>query len=202
MAARVTLPRIGLATVLGAALALGALGALADAPQPGPPKEGFAPDPPPRASTKQWMFEVTVTKGVPALTAARAVELKQPAETPRVMGRFAVELWVGSELIDRARFDVPLMGAGPPFKSPSHPWPHPGFDATNTRHEVRLADSPRTVYVALVDRMTGKTTRYDWPPEQDGKLAAWKPAELSGPDAWPPPGKEKDAGARDAKPGG
>jgi hypothetical protein len=183
------------AALLGASVALGGALALADGPRD---KEGFAPDPPQHASTKQWVFDVAITHGVPSIAKARAVTLEHASETVRVVGRFAVELYVGPELVDRVRFDVPLMGVGPPDKSPTHPWPRPGFEDVNTHVSVQMADTPRAVYATLVDRQTKKTWRYEWPPEADGSLRPWiAPKYESADAAWPPPGSPppiRDAG--------
>ncbi len=191
--------RLGLAAVIGVCLGTGAVVA-AESPPLTPPKPGYTPDPPGHQSTKQWMFDVVVKRGVPEVERAHPVDFSKPAESPRVLGRFAFEIWVGQELLDRVRFDVPLMGGEQPIKSPKHPYPRPNFEEVTTRVEVRMADHPRAVYMLLVDRMTQKTTRYEWPPDALGHLVPWKPVDFSAPDAWPPPGM-KDAGTQDAPSG-
>src|SRR5690349_21224686 len=110
------------AAALGAALAAGGLVALAE-----PPKGGFPPDPPGHASKKQWTVEVTAKGGKVTAERATAATADKPVETPRVFGRFALELWVGKELLDRARFNVPLMGDDPPQGNRNR-LPRPRFD--------------------------------------------------------------------------
>src|SRR5262249_4877551 len=173
----------------------GALGVAAYAEGP---KEGLSPDPPAKANTKHWMFDVHVSAGKLSLTRARPFTYEKAVETPRVHGRFAIEFFVGRELLDRIRFDVPLMGAGSPEKSPRHPFPRPSFDSVTTDVQARMADNPRTVIVALVDRASGTLQRFQWPPEPDGRLVPWTVPKYDSDDAWPPP-PSKDAGARDAK---
>jgi hypothetical protein len=114
------------------------------------------------------------------------------------MGRFALELWVGTELLDRLRFDPPLMATGPVEKNPRHPFPRPSFDDVSTKLHLQIADDPRAAYAQVVDRATGETTRYAWPPAADGTLTAWSAPAFD--DAWPPPPARStaDAGPLDA----
>jgi len=157
------------ATALGAALAAGGLAALAE-----PPKGGFPPDPPAHASRKQWTVEVTARGGKVTAERAAAATLDRPAETARVFGRFALELWVGKELLDRARFNVPLMG-GEPSQGNRNKLPRPRFDqGVTTKVTVRIADHDRAAYAQLVDRETGDTQKLSWPPAADGRLLPWK----------------------------
>src|SRR5262249_50845455 len=76
------------AALMGAALAVGGLAALAD-----PPPGGFAPDPPPHASRTHWAFDIVVTSGKISLERAKPVFYDKPVETPRVVGRYALELY-------------------------------------------------------------------------------------------------------------
>jgi hypothetical protein len=185
-------------TWLGASagLCIAALGlvALAD-----PPKNGYAPDPTPApASKKQWVFEVVAKDGKISIDKAKAGDAASPTPTPRVVGRFAIELGVGATLLDRVRFNVPLMGDEPPEKSPSRPFPRPGFDHVSTRLRVQMADSPRAAWVDVIDRMTGDAHRFHWPPESDGHLEPFK-TTFAPASAWPPPSAAPaDAGPADA----
>src|ERR1700679_75560 len=93
------------AALLGTALGAGGLAALAE-----PPKGGYPPDPPAHGSRANWLFEMSARGGKITVDRVKAVTYPKPAETPRVVGRFALELYIGPELLDRARFNVPLMG--------------------------------------------------------------------------------------------
>jgi hypothetical protein len=157
-----------------AAVALGSLvGATALVALAEPPKGGFAPDPPPRASRKQWTIQVAAKNGKIAAERATSATLKAPVETPRVFGRFAVELYVGKELLDRARFNIPLMGDEPPQGNRNR-LPRPRFDQNvSARVRVRIADHDRATYMLLVDRDSGAIQKLAWPPEADGKLVPW-----------------------------
>lgn len=159
------------AALIGASLGAGGLAAMADAP-----RGGFAPDPPPRPSRKQWTIALTARDGKVTADKATAFMLDKPAESARVFGRFAVELWVGKELLDRVRFNVPLMGDEPP-QGNRNKLPRPRFDKNIAAHvTVRIADSPRASYLLVVDRDSGDAAKFEWPPAADGHLVPWKSA--------------------------
>jgi hypothetical protein len=154
--------------LLGAALGAGGLAALAD-----PPRGGFPPDPPPQASRVNWVFELRALGGKVTVDRVKAVTFEKPAETPRVVGRFALELYIGRELLDRVRFNVPLMG-GEGTEGNRNRLPKPRFDQGVTAHlTARMADNPRAAYLLVVDRQTGDTQKLSWPPERDGRLVPW-----------------------------
>src|SRR5262249_15018483 len=72
---------------------------------------GFAPDPAPLRTRHQWIVELSYREGNATFAGARRADFAQAITTPRTLGRFALELYVGSELLDRVRFDFPLLGA-------------------------------------------------------------------------------------------
>src|SRR3954462_15696665 len=87
-------------------------GAAPAVPSPGSPaaaegtarpavEHGTQPDPIPLSTQHQWDLTLHYAKGTVRLVEAKALELDAPVSTPRRMGRFAVELWVGKELVDR-----------------------------------------------------------------------------------------------------
>lgn len=161
----------GFLGVLAAFAGVAALGldALAE-----PSKSGFAPDPPGHASKKQWTLEIAARAGKVSAARATSSLLAQPAESPRVVGRFAIELYIGPELLDRVRFNVPLMGDGPVERSRKRAYHDSSTDNVTTSLKVRLADSPRAAYLVLVDRVTEERQRFEWPPAADGTLVPWK----------------------------
>jgi hypothetical protein len=154
-------------------------------------KPEFAPDPTPVATTKQWVFTIIVKDSVPALREVTEVTLKQATATPRVMGRFAVELLDDDQLLDRHRFDVPLNGDGPRGRDEKGR-KRPTF-RVNTKMFVRLADHERCNRARLVDRSTGEATLYLWPPNADGSLTKVEPA--AGPSASATPSAAPSASA-------
>lgn len=154
-----------------------------------PPPGGFAPDPPAQASPKQWVFDVSVRRGRVSLERARSVTLDAAVPTPRLMGRFAIELSRRGALLERVRFNAPLLGDDD-GREPRRPFARPTFGDVTTHLRVQLADVPGATQVALVDRAAGELERFRWPPEPDGKLVAI-----------PPPPPPSDAGLRDAPAG-
>ncbi|MEZ4306755.1 MAG: hypothetical protein R3F14_01720 [Polyangiaceae bacterium] len=83
------------------------------------------------------------------------MNVKKAMGTPRQMGRFALELWVGKELLDRARFDVPLLGDDDRERDPKRPRKKPTFARVTAKVKVQMADHPRATVLAFVDRATG-----------------------------------------------
>lgn len=196
MTLRHPLVRAVLAALTGVALAAAGVAALAEPPKP-PPRAGYAPDPAVLPSAKHWVFEVLHMKGKTSITRVRPVVLDKPAATARRMGRFAIELYVGTELLDRIRFDVPLTGDAP--EKPSGGLRRrPTFDeGVTTRLRVQMADNPRASWAKLVDRRTGEEQRFLWPPEPDGRLLpfdARHPAARDGGTSADAEGPPSDAG--------
>jgi hypothetical protein len=191
-----SLRSIVIAALLGAALgAGGGLAALAD-----PPRGGYPADPPARASRDHWVFDLAARGGKVSVERVKALRYEKPAETPRVVGRFALELYIGHELLDRVRFNAPLMGAEESQGNRNN-LPRPRFDQGVTAHiAARLADNPRAAYLLLVDRETGDTQKFAWPPTADGRVVPWT-SGLS--DAAPgdfPDGGVRAVGLRDGGP--
>jgi len=154
---------------LASALGLGAtLVALAAFSLAEPPRGGYPPDPPGVAAKKQWVFDLEYRDGKARVRKVEPIFLNNPTTTARVMGRFAVELWVGKELLDRVRFEVPLLDD--PSMHRKGALSGPRFGNVSTHLRVRIADNPRATYVAIVDRSTGDVERFAWPPEADGRL--------------------------------
>lgn len=140
----------------------------ADEPrEEGPPPKGYAPDPKPLVSKKQWKLGFRYREGQIDLQSVQPVELKQPTATPRKMGRFAVELYIGQELIERVRFDFPLLaGEELPGKKRKHDDP-PSFERKlTTRTTVMVPHSERATRARLVDRATGRVVELPWPFEE------------------------------------
>lgn len=144
------------------------------APTPTPPTAGYAPDPPPLRTRHQWIVTLVYHEGEVSFRGARQVELAQAVPTARNVGRFALELYVGSELLDRLRFDFPLLGADE-FAGLRRPWDAPPtFERhLSTSTAVMIPRSERATRLVLVDRASGRTWSLPFPPDQP----------LAGPDA-------------------
>lgn len=130
------------------------------------PRHGYLPDPEPLSSRAWWAYEVrydrgTIDPGAPTLQC-----LEQPASSARRMGRFAFELWIGSELIDRIRFDFPLLAGEPPRTGPRRPLREEPSFAPGARVSTRILipASPRATRAQILDRATGQTLAVPWPP--------------------------------------
>jgi hypothetical protein len=146
------------------------------APLPSPPDvkiERIPPDPPPMREQGQWIFDLRYDKGDVYLVTLSKIDLAAPQETPRAMGRFAIELFEGPTLIERVRFDFPLLGVAETidagYKSP------PSFERKLvSRIGVVFPASDRGTKLELLDRATNKRWKLPWPPE-DANLDAGPP---------------------------
>jgi hypothetical protein len=113
-----------------------------------------------------WEYDLHFEEGAVGVARVSRRVFERPVSTARQMGRFAIELWIGRELIDRVRFDFPLIGAEtPPGEVRSiHEAPRfePGLQA---ERKVLVPSSDRATRAQLVDRATGKIQALPWPPD-------------------------------------
>jgi hypothetical protein len=117
------------------------------------------PDPPPLVEAEQRVFDLRWDRGEVWLLGVQALHLQAPQQTPRVMGRFALELFEGPgpALVERVRFDFPLLGppegdAGPSIAA-----------KLRTRIGVMFPATTRGMRLELVDRATGRRWALPWP---------------------------------------
>jgi hypothetical protein len=127
------------------------------------------PDPPPLVERSQWVFDLRWDRGDVWLLGIHPLELPVPQATPRAMGRFALELYEGGALIERVRFDFPLLGATDEQGGVSI------SKKLRTRIGVLFPASPRGTRLELWDRATNRRWALPWP-------------VTAGPAAGPPPG--------------
>jgi hypothetical protein len=135
------------------------------APPPKKPAPPSPPDPEPLRSAKQYEIAAVWENYAVRVESVRPLELKKPMASARRVGRFAVELWVGRELIERVRFDFPLLAAedhAPRKRRPLHE--PPSFAGSILRAKVLVPASPRARRAVIVDRATGNETPLAWPP--------------------------------------
>src|SRR5690606_27653363 len=81
-------------------------------PKPQPEPEAVSldpPDPPPISTRDQLEYLFAFEKGEMAVVSHRAFQVPQPEATVRRIGRFAVEFRIGAQLLERVRFDFPLL---------------------------------------------------------------------------------------------
>jgi hypothetical protein len=124
------------------------------------------PDPAPLVERSQWVLDLRWDRGDVWLLGLHALELPQPQATPRAMGRFALELFEGPTLIERVRFDFPLLGAPEVDASPSF------SSKLRTRIGVVFPATKRGTRLELWDRATGRRWSLPWPPQTTGDASA------------------------------
>jgi hypothetical protein len=141
-----------------------ALPIVGDAGAPEPPAAGYAPDPVALLTRHQWVVDLRYRSGTVTYGGARRVELASATATPRMMGRFAIELYVGKQLLERVRFDFPLLGADELGGAPRRWDSPPSFERKlSTQAAVMVPHSERATRALLVDRATGRTWTLPWP---------------------------------------
>jgi hypothetical protein len=129
----------------------------------------FPADPPPLVTRRQWVIKLGYKSGQLSFRGAQRLDLPKPLPTPRSFGRFAVELYIGKELIDRVRFDFPLLGADdvggePPAGGERLREGPPAFAARlSTQVSVTVPLSERATRAVLVDRSSGTVWSLPWP---------------------------------------
>jgi hypothetical protein len=135
-------------------------------PPPPPPPEHSPPDPEPLRTADQIEYTFSYEGGVLKIESARLLQLPQPLVTARKMGRFAVELWIGNELIDRIRFDFPFLAVEDPKPATRRrPLHEPQSLAGGTlRTTVLVPNTPRARRALLLDRATHQAHPLPWPP--------------------------------------
>jgi hypothetical protein len=120
------------------------------------------PDPPPVVSREQWVWGLRWSKGDVYLLGVQPWDVGAPRATPRVIGRFAIELWEGKTLVERVRFDFP--GLGVPDTDGGHFAP-PSFErGLTTRIGVIFPAVKRGTRAELIDRATDQRWILPWPP--------------------------------------
>lgn len=124
-----------------------------------PPTTSDQPDPKPLRSRDQYELVVEFHRGTLRVVSVRNVRLAQPASTPRRVGRFALELWSGDELVERVRFDFPLLGATQPGRD------DPLGAGLSAQTKVRIPASSRARRARILDRKTREEVEIAWPPE-------------------------------------
>jgi hypothetical protein len=165
---------------------------------PPAPADTALPDPEPLRLERQWDYELMYDRGRVRVLGVQERTFPKPIVTARRMGRFAIELWIGGELIDRVRFDFPLLPAETLHSGPRHPLHEPPSFAEGlvARRHVLVPASPRATRAVLVDRATGKSRFLPWPP--DHPLASPEQSMKDAPAAAPPSdaGAPSDGGSR------
>jgi hypothetical protein len=155
------------ATPSSAPLASAAPATSASAP-PAPPTPTLSasklPDPTPLETAEQVEYQLELADGKIRTDSVKPVTLAKRLATPRRLGRYAVELSIGSELIERVRFDFPGTAADEPVPGPKKL--HAPLDMSSraiARVKLLLPHSPRVRRALLVDRALNSVTELEWP---------------------------------------
>lgn len=156
-------------------------------------EHGGLPDPEPLMERGQWEYPLLYDRGQIRVGEPTPMCLPRPQPTPRRIGRFAFELWVGHELVDRVRFDFPLLGSEEPPAGPRRPMREAPRFAPGARVSltVRVPASGRAATARIVDRATGDAIDVAWPPRSPDGVARPHPC---------PPEKPRAAGATEQPP--
>ncbi len=148
-----------------------------EAPPPAAPEAPgvrLSSDPPPLSARRQWRYELIWDRGQIDASSVRGVCLTHASPTQRQLGRFALELWVGKELLERLRFDFPLLGGEVPSAAgePGRPPPISFGPGARTSAVIQVPHSPRATRAQIVDRASGERVRVAWPPADSARVFA------------------------------
>ncbi len=123
------------------------------------------PDPDPAMREEmQWVFDLRYERGDIFFVGVHPLDLGAPQTTPRVMGRFALELFEGPTLIERVRFDFPMLGTGD-AQNKSFLAPVSFEKKVTTRIGVMFPQTKKGTRLDLWDRATNLRYRLPWPPD-------------------------------------
>jgi hypothetical protein len=131
------------------------------------PSKSAPPDPEPLRQAEQWEYEIASNDGELSVVSVKPVTLPKPLVTPRRMGRYAIELWIGQELVERVRFDLPLLGGEEPVASPKPRFPAPSLEkGAHVRTRVLVPRAERARRALLIDRALDRAVPLPWPPDR------------------------------------
>ena len=133
-------------------------------PAPAGPTASKLPDPTPLEMAEQVEYDLELAEGKVRAVSIKPVRLSKPVVTPRRLGRYALELTIGSELIERVRFDFPGTAADEPVPGPKKL--NAPLDLSSraiARVKLLLPHSPRVRRALLVDRALNTVQELDWP---------------------------------------
>lgn len=116
------------------------------------------PDPTPLISDAIFVLKVKYDKGNVSIVKVRHEKLPAKAAVDRRFGRFAAELYSGPTLVERIRFDFPLINddtiATEVYEK-----------GLTVDVEVKIPDSDRPNKLEIWDRANDKRWKFDYPPK-------------------------------------
>jgi hypothetical protein len=124
-----------------------------------------APDPTALRMAEQVEYELELNEGKVRVVSVKAVKFPSAIVTGRKLGRYAIELRIGPELIDRLRFDFPGTAADDPEIPGKKKLYAPLTLGARAIARVKLLvpQSPRVRQAVLVDRGLNTATALEWP---------------------------------------
>lgn len=134
------------------------LDAKKDAPPPLDAAKPIPPDPTPLISDAIFVLKVKYDKGHVTITKVRHEKLPAKAAVDRRFGRFAAELYSGPTLIERIRFDFPLINDDTVATEIYE-------KGLTVDVEVKIPDSDRPNKLEIWDRANDKRWKFDYPPK-------------------------------------
>jgi hypothetical protein len=137
------------------------------------------PDPPAQHYVDFIEYELEYARGELRVLTERKLHLTRAQAADRRMGRFAFELMVGQELLERVRFDFPLLGASQMGQD------DPIEQGLTSHATIRVPWVERANRAQLLDRKTRKVVVVPWPPAS--MLGADTEAAVPVPHATPSP---------------
>lgn len=176
------------------------------APTVAPPSS--PPDPEPLRMAEQWEYDLKWEAGKMYVLGVRPRRFASPVVSARRFGRFAIELWIGSELVERVRFDFAGLALEEPSKPGGRRPLYPPSDlgrGAEVQQTVLVPAAPRARKALLIDRATGEASELLWPPDQGvqtppGTASATSPPATTSAPA-PTPKAPGSAAPRVAAPG-
>ncbi len=162
-------PRLTLSWDAGGSIDSGAREASApmDAGKRSEPISKIPPDPKPLIESSRWMFDLRYDKGDVLLLGSSKETFATPTASARTMGRFALELFEGPTLIERVRFDFPMLGGVPNDPGDGIRKPTDFESRLVTRIGVFFPATSRGTRLELWDRKTDQRWALPWPPASD-----------------------------------
>jgi hypothetical protein len=125
---------------------------------------GVAPDPEPLVTRQKWVYELVYHEGAVFTGTPAPRDAGKPTETPRRMGRFAIELYNGPDLVERVRFELPMLN-GDPYTGKQRPrGALPDMERrVRVKMRVEVPATDRANRAVFVDRATDHRVRLPWP---------------------------------------
>jgi hypothetical protein len=129
------------------------------------PEAGRKGDPPALRSADHWKLSLQYVRGEIRVAKVEQLHLEEPREGDRRTGRFAIELWSNQTLLDRLRFDFPLLAVETPHTDQRPIRREAVFSAgADVSTTLQVPSIPEIDRAQIVDRVTGQIAPLSWPP--------------------------------------